>query len=216
MSPPDFSMLVIAALASVAAGLAYAMLTREKPGIVAAKVLSSLSAIGFGSLGVIWGVTSSAYPLGLRVVAASVLGAIVAGALTWIFADINGQSKALSPTPPGPPKQAAEPSQPIAVPVPTAKPRVASAFPRLYKHWKERAKEAPPMSRMGNDNTIVGNVLIPENMGDGNTIVGATDANGNTILNRGGTAIGRNAQADQTTVAIGANAGAGVRPKPKP
>lgn len=100
MSAPDFSMLVIAALASVAAGIAYAVLTRENPGFLAAKVLSSLSAIGFGSLGVIWGSTTSAYPLGWRIAAASLLGAIAAGSLAWVFADINSQFK--RPTPPTP------------------------------------------------------------------------------------------------------------------
>jgi hypothetical protein len=36
--------------------------------------------------------------------------------------------------------------------------------------------------------------------------VGATDTNGNTILNKGGTAIGRGAYADPTSIAIGAHA----------
>lgn len=93
MSAPEFAMLVIAALASVAAGLVYAMLARDKPGFVAAKVLSWASALGFGSLGVIWGATNITYPLGWRVVAGAALGAIVCGALVWALADISGQSK---------------------------------------------------------------------------------------------------------------------------
>ena len=91
MSAPDFTILVIAALASVAAALAYAMLARGKPGFLAAKALAWSSALGFGSLGVIWGSTNSTYPLGLRMAAAAVLAAIVVAALVWVINDINGQ-----------------------------------------------------------------------------------------------------------------------------
>jgi ribosomal protein S11 len=61
----------------------------------------------------------------------------------------------------------------------------------------------------GSDNTLIGNVGNRSVSGDGNTIVGATDAQGNTILNQGGTAIGRGATADPTSIAIGAGAHAG-------
>lgn len=46
-------------------------------------------------------------------------------------------------------------------------------------------------------------------MGSGNTLIGPPDFRGNTIYNRGGTAIGSGACADPTSVAIGANAGGG-------
>jgi hypothetical protein len=62
----------------------------------------------------------------------------------------------------------------------------------------------------GNDNTVVGRVPYRAVNGNGNTIVGATDANGNTIFNHGGTAIGSGAQAGSTGVAIGAHANAGA------
>ncbi len=68
--------------------------------------------------------------------------------------------------------------------------------------------EAAEGIHMGDDNTIIGDVTL-RSMGSGNTIVGATDDRGNTILNRGGTAIGRGARADSTSIAIGAGAGAG-------
>jgi len=61
---------------------------------------------------------------------------------------------------------------------------------------------------IGSNNTMV-NVPTPANMGSGNTFVGPTDSNGNTIFNRGGTAIGAGAQADSTSIAIGAGAHAG-------
>jgi hypothetical protein len=93
MLAPDFAMLVIAALSSVAAGLAYAVLAREKPGFLAAKILAWTAATGFGSLGVIWGSTNMTYALGWRVLAAALIAAIVAGTLTWVIADIVSQTR---------------------------------------------------------------------------------------------------------------------------
>jgi hypothetical protein len=67
-------------------------------------------------------------------------------------------------------------------------------------------KSAHPQSVIeGSDNTVVNDGRAVH--GNGNTIVGATDDRGNTIFNQGGTAIGRGAHADPTSVAIGAGAG---------
>ena len=59
---------------------------------------------------------------------------------------------------------------------------------------------------VGKDSVVIGN--ITGNVGDGSVVIGATDANGNTILNQS-MAIGRNAFASEGSIAIGANAGAG-------
>ena len=64
-------------------------------------------------------------------------------------------------------------------------------------------------SKMGDDNTIVGNVP-PRRMGSRNTIVGATNEGGNAIVNRAGTSIGANAGWDRTSVIIGSGAGANI------
>jgi Ca2+/Na+ antiporter len=53
---------------------------------------------------------------------------------------------------------------------------------------KKRAETAKQGHIHGTDNTVVGQTPIQNIEGNGNTIVGATDANGNTILNKGGTA----------------------------
>jgi hypothetical protein len=58
---------------------------------------------------------------------------------------------------------------------------------------------------VGDDNTIV-NAPVPPNLRNGNTIIGATDANGNAIYNKEGTAYGKGACAGATGVAIGAGA----------
>ena len=68
---------------------------------------------------------------------------------------------------------------------------------------------------VGSESTIVG-PMPPNGVGDRSTIVGATDAHGNTILNKGGTQIGYCSHADSTSVAIGAYAGGGKDcPPPK-
>lgn len=85
----------------------------------------------------------------------------------------------------------------------------------VVRRRHSRLEEALPTPRMGSDNTIL-NAPLPTNMGDGNTIVGATDASGNTTFNKGGTAIGRGACADSTSIAIGAGAGGGNCSRPDP
>ena len=47
-------------------------------------------------------------------------------------------------------------------------------------------------------------------MGSRNTTINFTDEQGNTILNRGGVAIGSSAMADPTSIAVGAGAMGGA------
>jgi hypothetical protein len=81
--------------------------------------------------------------------------------------------------------------------------------------------QTAPLPKIGNDNTLIG-VPVPPSMGSGNTFVGPADRNGNTIYNKGGTAIGKNACAGDTDIAIGAGAQTGKclqpsrPPAPKP
>jgi hypothetical protein len=67
----------------------------------------------------------------------------------------------------------------------------------------------PTGSVKGSDNTLFGDTGNRTVNGNGNTIIGATDSNGNTVLNHGGVAIGKGASADPTSIAIGAGAHAG-------
>lgn len=68
-------------------------------------------------------------------------------------------------------------------------------------------------TEMGDFNTLYGKVKRPKRMGFGNTIVGATDDRGNTIV-PGGTSVGFGAgHADPTTVHMGAFAGANIGKK---
>jgi hypothetical protein len=79
------------------------------------------------------------------------------------------------------------------VPIPTATPKA-------------------PIPEGGNDNTTYGNVAPPAS-GSRNTFVGPTDDKGNTTI-RGGTAVGANARAGPTSVAIGSGAGGGNMASP--
>ena len=61
--------------------------------------------------------------------------------------------------------------------------------------------------KTGKDSVVIGDVS--GEVGDGSVVIGATDANGNVILNQP-MAVGRNAKAGPGSIAIGAGAGAGT------
>ena len=66
--------------------------------------------------------------------------------------------------------------------------------------------------KIGDDSVVIGNIGENENIGNRSVRIGATDANGNTILrpDAGGMAIGYGAKAGAYSIAIGAHAGAGL------
>jgi hypothetical protein len=64
---------------------------------------------------------------------------------------------------------------------------------------------------VGTDSVAMGHIPDGSKIGDGSVVIGPTDANGNTILNQGGLAVGNGASAGPTSIAIGAHANAGVR-----
>jgi hypothetical protein len=59
----------------------------------------------------------------------------------------------------------------------------------------------------GKDSVVIGNVPSNIRVGEGSVVIGATDANGNTIINQP-MAVGRGAKAGKNSIAIGAFAGA--------
>jgi hypothetical protein len=63
-------------------------------------------------------------------------------------------------------------------------------------------------SKIGKDSVVMGRVPADIEVGDRSVVIGATDSNGNTILNQT-MAVGHGAQAGQNSIAIGAGASAG-------
>jgi hypothetical protein len=63
--------------------------------------------------------------------------------------------------------------------------------------------------KVGKDSVVIGNVPPNSQVGNGSVVIGATDSQGNTIIDRP-MAVGRGAQAGPGSIAIGAFAGAGV------
>ena len=88
---------------------------------------------------------------------------------------------------------------------------IIKAAPPAFQRDEAQSHNQKAQPAVGDNNTIL-YAQPPQNMGSGNTIVGPTDQNGGTIINRGGTAIGAGACADSKSVAIGAGAGAGACP----
>jgi hypothetical protein len=99
-----------------------------------------------------------------------------------------------------------------AVPPPTLKLGPVTDQTKKVAYTKVTGGPAPGIVS-GSNNTTVGKVPFGTINGNGNTFVGPTDSNGNTII-PAGTAIGAGARADQTSVAIGAGAGAGSQSQP--
>jgi hypothetical protein len=62
---------------------------------------------------------------------------------------------------------------------------------------------------VGEDSVVMGNVPPNTKVGNGSVIIGPTDNRGNTIINTP-MAVGRGAKAGPGSIAIGANAGAGL------
>jgi hypothetical protein len=87
-----------------------------------------------------------------------------------------------------------------------------AVYPTANAQQHNPSTTSPPTAAtpptIGSNNTVV-SLPPPASMGSGNTFVGPTNSNGNTIFNRGGTAIGTGAKADSTSIAIGAGALAG-------
>ena len=81
---------------------------------------------------------------------------------------------------------------------------------------KTEKKPSPPNKGITLGTDSVGYGLIPDGtkIGNGSVLVGPTHAFGNTILNQGGTAIGHGATAGPTSIAVGANARAGLSSPP--
>jgi hypothetical protein len=103
-------------------------------------------------------------------------------------------------------------------PVPQSQPSPAQSPVAHVKHHSRHVavaskNNAPAVSgkgiTLGTDAVGYGTIPDGTKIGNGSVLVGPTDSNGNTILNHGGTAIGRGATADPTSIAIGANAHAG-------
>lgn len=64
--------------------------------------------------------------------------------------------------------------------------------------------------KVGKHSVVMGNVRSDAEIGEGCVVIGATDANGNTILNTP-MAVGYSARASENSIAIGAFAEAGIR-----
>ncbi len=78
----------------------------------------------------------------------------------------------------------------------------------IYEVIEPMRDEKDLMQEIGDDSVVYGNVPSNLKVGSRSTIVGPTDANGNTIINRS-MAIGYGAQAGENGISIGAFAGSG-------
>jgi hypothetical protein len=92
---------------------------------------------------------------------------------------------------------------------PVASPKGSPAPSGPVKALRKRTPVIHAGHIHGDNNTTVGKTQFNSIEGSGNTIVGATDSAGNTVLNRGATTIGSGACGCPTCVVVGAHAGCG-------
>lgn len=133
MPTPDFILLVIATAAAICAGWGYAMLG-PPPNFRAARVLFWVSAVGFGSLGIVWAANGDTLPVG-RIITAAIIGAVAAASLAWVLWELQIRERGGS----GQPAVVAPPALPplmpmsqgilpeISTPKPTAAPESSRA-----------------------------------------------------------------------------------------
>jgi hypothetical protein len=74
------------------------------PNFRAARVLFWISAVGFGSLGVVWAASGNTLPVG-RIAVAAIIGAVAAASLAWVLWELQirekgGSSQPVIATPP--------------------------------------------------------------------------------------------------------------------
>ena len=143
--------------------------------------------------------------------------------IAWFLSHTLFQRNELSKAKGEKPATSSIPNSPTALIETPARPQITDTRREPFKdgliqrqpntsahHRSDQPRRSDKSERhIGNGNTIVG-ARVPDSMGDGNTFVAATDSNKNTIFNKGGTAIGANAHADSTGVAIGSGANAGM------
>ncbi len=93
MSPSEYVLLVDGVAAGLCAAAGYGMLTLTPSRAAAIRGCFCLSAIGFGSLGVTWGIWGAdpMQTLTVRLVVAGITGALAAIALTWALWQIRDQ-----------------------------------------------------------------------------------------------------------------------------
>jgi hypothetical protein len=78
------------------------------------------------------------------------------------------------------------------------------------KSDQSRQPQKQPELVVGKDSVVMGNIPPNTRVGDGSVVIGPTDNRGNTIINTP-MAVGHGAKAGPGSIAIGANAGAGLK-----
>ena len=76
----------------------------------------------------------------------------------------------------------------------------------------KRTESKESTMEVGKESVVMGNVPKDAKVGDGSVVIGATDANGNTIIDQP-MAVGHGAEAGPGSIAIGAGAKAGLEEK---
>jgi hypothetical protein len=108
MHLPEFALLVIAAITAISAGFAVVASNFR-----AARALFWISAVSFGSLGIVWSLQSQSYSLGTQMLVSALCAGIAAAGLVWGLNEIKNRIHAEEPPPPAQEKSVTKNSPPI-------------------------------------------------------------------------------------------------------
>jgi hypothetical protein len=91
MSTPDFTILVLTVIASIAAAAGGIVITFKTPRYAAARAAFCIAALCFFLAGVIWGATAEHSSMFARYASAGITAAISAVGLVWILTHLQGE-----------------------------------------------------------------------------------------------------------------------------
>lgn len=89
MHLPEFVLLVVATVAAIAAGLAVVASNFR-----VARTLFWIAALSFGSMGIVWALSTSGYSLATQMIVAAVCAGLAAAGLVWGLNEVRGRPNA--------------------------------------------------------------------------------------------------------------------------
>jgi hypothetical protein len=92
MDLPDFIVAGQFGFSGITVGLGIAVLAPPSPNHRTARILFWLGALSFGSMGIVWALTSEGYSLRTQMIVAAICAAIAAAGLVWGLRQVGAQS----------------------------------------------------------------------------------------------------------------------------
>ena len=97
MHLPDFIIAGQGLFASIAVGVGWAMLAIPSPNYQPVRVLFWLASLSFGTIGIVWAMTSEGYSVSTQMTVAAICAAVAAAGLVWGLRQIPTSAGSTAP-----------------------------------------------------------------------------------------------------------------------